>query len=349
MAIWLWVGFIAFILAALALDLGVINRKAHVISAPMAFAWTGVTVAMALAFNVAVYFIYEHHWLGMGLPDEAGRGGLNGRTAALLYFTGWLVEYALSVDNIFVIAMIFAYFRIPNAYQHRVLFWGVLGAIVFRVVFIVLGAALLAAFHWVIYVFGGLLVITGVKLLRAPDHDVHPERNPALRLVRRLLPVTATYEGARFFVRRAGRLYATPLLLVLAVVEATDIVFAVDSIPAIFAVTSDPFIVYTSNIFAILGLRALFFLLAGFIERFHHLKVGLGLVLLFVGLKMVASDVYKIPIGISLAVVAGLIGGSVVLSLRRPPAGPAAGREPTLAAAPTPPASPASPEEAKRA
>lgn len=326
---WLWGAFTVFVLAMLAVDLG-LHRTAHVIGPREAFGWSVFWIVLALGFNAGVFA-----WFG------PARG--------LEFLTGYLIEKALSVDNIFVFLVIFSYFGTPAAYRHRVLFWGVLGAIVFRVVFIVLGAALLAAFHWVIYVFGGLLVITGVKLLRAPDHDVHPERNPALRLVRRLLPVTATYEGARFFVRRAGRLYATPLLLVLAVVEATDIVFAVDSIPAIFAVTSDPFIVYTSNIFAILGLRALFFLLAGFIERFHHLKVGLGLVLLFVGLKMVASDVYKIPIGISLAVVAGLIGGSVVLSLRRPPAGPAAGREPTLAAAPTPPASPASPEEAKRA
>ncbi|MDR7555429.1 MAG: TerC family protein [Armatimonadota bacterium] len=302
---WLWGGFTLFVLAMLALDLGVFHRTAHVIGTREALGWSVFWIALALVFNAGVF-----RWFG---PERG-----------LEFLTGYLIEKALSVDNIFVFLVIFSYFAVPAAYRHRVLFWGVLGAIVFRVIFIVLGAALLAAFHWVIYVFGGLLVVTGVKLLRAPDHEVHPERNPALRLVRRLLPVTATYEGPRFFVRREGRLYATPLLLVLAVVEATDIVFAIDSIPAIFAVTADPFIVYTSNIFAILGLRALFFLLAGFIERFHYLKVGLALVLVFVGTKMLASDVYKIPIGVSLAVVAGLIGGAVVFSLRRPRATAAA-------------------------
>ncbi len=318
---WLWGGFTLFVLAMLALDLGVFHRTAHVIGMREALGWSVFWIALALVFNAGVF-----RWFG---PERG-----------LEFLTGYLIEKALSVDNIFVFLVIFSYFAVPAAYRHRVLFWGVLGAIVFRVIFIVLGAALLAAFHWVIYVFGGLLVVTGVKVLRAPDHEVHPERNPALRLVRRLLPVTASYEGPRFFVRRAGRLYATPLLLVLAVVEATDIVFAIDSIPAIFAVTTDPFIVYTSNIFAILGLRALFFLLAGFIERFHYLKVGLALVLVFVGTKMLASDVYKIPIGVSLAVVAGLIGGAVVWSLRwprptaaAPTAGPVPGRAPGRGAA----------------
>jgi tellurite resistance protein TerC len=301
---WLWGGFTLFVLAMLALDLGVFHRTAHVIGPREALGWSVFWIALALVFNAGVF-----RWFG---PERG-----------LEFLTGYLIEKALSVDNIFVFLVIFSYFAVPGAYRHRVLFWGVLGAIVFRVIFIVLGAALLAVFHWVVYVFGGLLVVTGVKLLRSPDQEVHPERNPALRLVRRLLPVTATYEGPRFFVRRGGRLYATPLLLVLAVVEATDIVFAIDSIPAIFAVTTDPFIVYTSNIFAILGLRALFFLLAGFIERFHYLKVGLALVLMFVGMKMIGSEVYTIPIGLSLAVVAGLIGGSVVFSLRRPPAAPA--------------------------
>jgi tellurite resistance protein TerC len=299
----LWGGFTLFVLAMLALDLGVFHRKAHAVGTREALGWSVFWISLALAFNMAVA-----RWFG------AERG--------LEFLTGYLIEKALSVDNIFVFLVIFSYFSVPAAYQHRVLFWGVLGAIVFRVIFILAGAALLQAFHWIIYLFGGILLITGFKLLRSSDEQIHPERNPLLRLVRRVLPVTAHYHGQGFFARVGGRLFATPLLLVLATVEATDIVFAVDSIPAIFAVTSDPFIVYTSNIFAILGLRALFFLLAGVIGRFQYLKVGLGLVLVFVGAKMVLSDVYKIPIVVSLLVVAGLIAGSILFSWLRP--GPAA-------------------------
>ncbi|MGQ0550057.1 MAG: TerC family protein [Armatimonadota bacterium] len=306
----LWGGFTLFVLAMLALDLGVFHRKAHAVSTREALGWSVFWIALALLFNVGVF-----RWFG------AERG--------MEFLAGYLIEKALSVDNIFVFLVIFSYFSVPAAYQHRVLFWGILGAIVFRVIFILAGAALLQAFHWVIYLFGGLLIYTGIRLLRAPDHDVHPERNPALRLVRQYLPVTPDFRGQRFFLRLDGRLLATPLLLVLVVIEATDIVFAVDSIPAIFAVTSDPFIVYTSNIFAILGLRALFFLLAGVMTRFHYLKVGLGLVLTFVGVKMVASDVYTVPIALSLVVIAALIAGSIILSLLRPAveAAPAARRE----------------------
>ncbi len=295
----LWVGFTLFVLAMLALDLGVFHRKAHAVGTREALGWSLFWIALALTFNLVVARSF-------------------GAQRGLEFLTGYLIEKALSVDNIFVFLVIFSYFSVPAAYQHRVLFWGVLGAIVFRVIFILLGAALLQAFHWVIYVFGGILLVTGIRLLRSSDEQIHPERNPLLRLVRRFLPVTPEYHGQRFLARIDGRLFATPLLLVLVTVEATDIVFAVDSIPAIFAVTNDPFIVYTSNIFAILGLRALFFLLAGVIGRFQYLKVGLGLVLVFVGVKMVIADFYKIPIVVSLLVVAGLIAGSIVVSLMRP-------------------------------
>jgi tellurite resistance protein TerC len=311
----LWGAFTLFILAMLAVDLG-LHRQAHVVGTREALGWSIFWIALALAFNVLVY-----RWFGA--------------QRALEFLTGYLIEKALSVDNVFVFLVIFSYFAVPAAYQHRVLFWGVLGAIVFRVTFILAGAALLKTFHWIVYAFGALLVYTAVRLVTQQGESVHPERNPALRVVRRLFPVTPDYRGPRFFVRESGRRFATPLLLVLAVVEATDIVFAVDSIPAIFAVTQDPFIVYTSNIFAILGLRALFFLLAGVITRFHHLKFGLGLVLGFVGLKMLASDVLTVPIGLSLAVVVALIGGSVVASLVWPaadrPAPASPGASPRLA------------------
>src|SRR3989304_4165569 len=259
----LWGAFTLFVLGLLALDLGVFHRKAHAVGPREALGWGLFWIALALLFN-------------------AGAGWGVGAQRGLEFLTGYLIEKALSVDNIFVFLVIFSYFSVPAAYQHRVLFWGILGAIIFRVIFILAGAALLAAFHWVIYVFGGLLILTAVRIVRARDEEVHPERNPLLRLVRRYVPVVSTYQGARFFVRAGGRLMATPLLLVLVVVEATDIVFAIDSIPAIFAVTGDPFIVYTShppNIFAILGLRALFFLLAGVLTRSQYLKSGLGLVL----------------------------------------------------------------------
>lgn len=295
----LWIGFTVFVLAMLALDLGVFHRHAHVVSVREALTWSLVWIGMALLFNVGVY-----HWFG------AERG--------LEFLTGYLIEKALSVDNIFVFVVIFSYFAVPAALHHRVLFWGILGALVMRAIFIVLGAALLQKFHWIMYVFGGFLVLTGIKLLVQKDAEIHPERNPLFRLFRQMVHAVPDYHGAHFFVVEAGRRHATPLLLVLVAVEATDLVFAVDSIPAIFAVTSDPFIVYTSNIFAILGLRALYFLLAGVIDRFHYLKVGLALVLAFVGTKMLIVDVYKIPITVSLAVVVALIGGSVVVSLLRP-------------------------------
>ncbi len=295
----LWIGFTLLVLAMLGLDLGVFHRRVHEVRVREALLWTMVWISLALVFNVAVYF-----WFGS--------------ERAMEFLTGYLIEKALSVDNIFVFLVLFSYFAVPPALQHRVLFWGIVGALVMRAVFILLGAALLQNFHWVIYIFGGFLVLTGVKLLLQRGSDVHPERNPLFRQFKRLIPAVAEYRGSRFTVVENGKRYATPLLLVLIAIEATDIVFAVDSIPAVFAVTRDPFIVYTSNIFAILGLRALYFVLAGVMGKFHYLKVGLALVLVFVGVKMTITDIYRVPIAVSLFVIALLLAGSVLLSLLRP-------------------------------
>ncbi len=294
----LWAGFVAFVLAMLALDLGVFHRKAHVVEFKEALAWSIVWIGLAVAFNVGV-------WLWFG-PQKG-----------LEFATGYLIEKSLSVDNVFVFAVLFSSFAVPAQYQHRVLFWGILGALVMRAIFIFAGAAAITKFHWVIYVFGGLLVLTGIKLLRRTEDEVHPERNPIFRLFQRLVPSVAEYHGQAFTVLQAGKRYATPLLTVLVAVEISDLVFAVDSIPAIFAVTRDPFIVFTSNIFAILGLRALYFLLAGAIRRLAYLHVGLALVLVFVGTKMLLVGVYKIPTPVSLLVVAGLIAGAVIWSLAK--------------------------------
>ncbi|HXG33270.1 MAG TPA: TerC family protein [Bryobacteraceae bacterium] len=299
----LWVGFTLFVLAMLALDLGVFHRRAHEVRMGEAVIWTLVWIILALLFNVGVYF-----WFGA--------------ERALEFLTGYIIEKALSVDNIFVFLVIFSYFAVPPVFQHRVLFWGVLGALIMRAVFIVLGAALLQRFHWVMYIFGAFLVFTAVKLFLQRASEVHPERNPVFLLFRRMVPSVSDYRGQRFLVKEGGAWRATPLLLVLVCVEATDLVFAVDSIPAIFAVTRDPFIVYTSNIFAILGLRALYFVLAGMMARFHYLRVGLAFVLGFVGVKMLIADFYKLPITLSLAVVAGVLGATVVASWLRPPAVP---------------------------
>jgi tellurite resistance protein TerC len=295
----LWVGFTAVILTLLALDLFVFHRKAHTVSLKEAGLWTIGWVSLALLFNA---FIYA--WAG----TDAG----------LEFTAGYLVELALSVDNMFVFALIFGMFAVPSAYQHRVLFWGILGALVMRFIFILTGAALLETFHWIIYVFGAFLIFTGIKILRQKEHTMDLEHNLVLRTFRRFVPMTSEYHGQRFTIVQAGKRLATPLLAVLVLVEATDLVFALDSVPAIFAITDDPFIVYTSNVAAILGLRSLYFLLAGIMDRFHYLKVGLGAVLVFVGIKMAGSDVYHMPIAVSLAVIVLLIGGSVVLSLLRP-------------------------------
>lgn len=299
-SIWVWIGFNAVVLFLLALDLGVFHREAHEVSIKEAAIWSGVWVALALVFNYGVY-----RFMG----SEAG----------LEFFTGYLIEKSLSIDNIFVFVLIFSYFNVPPRYQHRVLFWGILGALMMRGTMIALGAVLIHRFHWIIYVFGAFLLVTGIRMARHTERSIEPGANPALRLLRRFVPVTDVYRGQRFLVREeiAGepRWVATPLLVVLVLVETTDLIFAVDSIPAIFAVTEDPFLVYTSNVFAILGLRALYFLLAGVIHRFHYLKLGLAAVLAFVGVKMLLTDMYKMPIGLSLSVIAGLIGVALVASL----------------------------------
>jgi tellurite resistance protein TerC len=292
----LWIGFNLFILAMLALDLGVFHRKAHEVTFKEAATWSAVWVALALAFNVGV-------WQLMGA--EKGTQ----------FLTGYLIEKSLSVDNIFVFALIFSYFAVPSVYQHRVLFWGILGALVMRAIFIAAGATLIAKFHWIIYVFGAFLILTGLKMAFTPQKGLEPDKNPVLRLVRRLMPVTDRYHGQKFFVRENGVRMATPLFLVLVLVETTDLIFAVDSIPAIFAITTDPFIVYTSNVFAILGLRSLYFLLAGVMHKFEYLKLGLAAVLVFVGTKMALVDVYKIPSAVSLAVVGGLLALAIAASL----------------------------------
>ncbi len=298
---WMWIGFNLFVLLMLALDLGVFHRKSHAVGVKEALAWSGVWIALALAFNAGIYF-----W----------RGG----ETALQFLTGYLIEKSLSVDNIFVFLLVFSFFGVPAALQHKVLFWGVLGALVMRAALIFAGAALMDRFHWIIYVFGGFLILTGIKMALQKETDVHPDRNPLVRLARKLFAVSPSYDGDRFLTRLAdGRRAMTPLFLVLLAVEATDLIFAVDSIPAIFAVTSDPFIVYTSNVFAILGLRSLYFALAGIMGFFHYLKLGLALVLVLVGTKMTLAGVYKMPIGWALAAVAGIIGLSVAASLLWPP------------------------------
>jgi tellurite resistance protein TerC len=307
----MWGGFVAFIVVMLVLDLLVFHRKAHEVSLKEALGWSIFWIGLAVAFNVAVY-----HWYGA--------------QKALEFTTGYLIEKALSVDNIFVFLVVFKFFAVPAAYQHRVLFYGILGALAMRALFILLGAALLAQFHWLIYVFGGILLITGARMLARQDEQIHPERNPICKFVSQWVPMTRTYHGEKFTAVENGYRVATPLFLVLVTIEATDLVFAVDSIPAVFAVTRDPFIVFTSNIFAILGLRALFFLLAGIMGRFHLLKVGLALVLLFVGTKMVIVEWYKIPIATSLAVVGALIGGSVMASILVSPSRATSGFEALL-------------------
>ena len=305
-SIWLWVGFNLFVLAMLAIDLGVFHRKAHAVSGKEALAWSLVWISLSLVFNAVIYFYWDR------MMTESS---LTNREAALAFLTGYLIEKSLSVDNIFVFILIFSFFRVPAAYQHRVLFWGILGALIMRGTLILVGAALLEQFHWIIYVFGAFLILTGIRMWRHHDEEVHPDQNPVVKFFRRFMPVTEHYEADKFFVRHAGKLMATPLFLILLVVESTDLVFAVDSIPAIFAVTLDPFIVYTSNVFAILGLRALYFLLANVMDKFEYLKYGLSAVLVFIGVKMVIVDLYHIPVEISLAVVAGILTVSILVSL----------------------------------
>ncbi len=299
-SIWLWVGFNAFVLVMLALDLGVFHRQAHVVSLKESLTWTGVWIALALLFNAGVW-----HFAGS--------------QKALEFFTGYVIEKSLSVDNLFVFALLFSYFAVPPVYQHKVLFWGILGALVMRAVIIALGAVLITKFAWIIYVFGGFLILTGIKMIVKREEEFHPDRNPVVRWFRKLVPVTPDYRGDKFFVRENGVRMATPLFVVLLLVEITDLIFAVDSIPAIFAVTKDPFIVYTSNVFAILGLRSLYFALAGVMDKFHYLKIGLGVVLTFVGVKMIlAHTAWKIDTLVSLGVIVLILTTSVVWSLLKP-------------------------------
>jgi tellurite resistance protein TerC len=296
-----WIVFGLLIAGFLALDLFVFHREAHEVKPREALTWVCVWVAAALAFCGILYF-----WRG---SDAAGE-----------FLAGYLIEQSLSVDNMFVFALIFSYFAIPNRLQHRLLFWGIVGAVIFRALFIGAGAVLLKNFHWTIYLFGAFLVFTGLKLLRHDDDEIEPEKNPILRLVRRFVPMTDGLHGQSFFVRQGGRLMATPLLAVLIVIETTDVIFAVDSIPAVFAVTSDPFIVFTSNAFAILGLRALYFLLADMMNRFVYLKYGLAAILTLVGAKMLLTDFYKVPTWMSLGMIVAILAVTIVLSLRVKPA-----------------------------
>ncbi len=297
-SIWIWIGFNIFVLAMLALDLGVFHRKAHAVSLREALTWSGVWIALAIAFNIGLYF-----WMGPG--------------PALEFTAAYLIEKSLSVDNIFVFVLIFSAFAVPAVYQHRVLFWGVLGALVMRGVLIFVGAALLKEFHWIIYLFGAFLLFTGIKMALPARKEKDITDNPVLKLARKLLPVSDSYEGDKFLLRRGGQWVATPLFLVLLLVETSDLIFAVDSIPAIFAITTDPFIVYTSNVFAILGLRSLYFVLAGVVEKFYYLKLGLAAILSFVGAKMLLIDVFKIPVALSLAVIVGILAVAVIASLVR--------------------------------
>lgn len=297
-----WIGFNIFILAMLALDLLVFHKKPHEVSLKEALFWSCIWIGLALIFNGWIYF-----W--------------QGRQPALEFLTGYLIEKSLSVDNIFVFLMIFSCFKVPAKYQHEVLFWGILGALLMRAGFIAGGVALIKNFHWIIYVFGGFLIFTGIKMSLDKDKEIHPEKSWVLRLFHKFIPVTHSYEGGKFFVIKDGKKFATPLLVVLIIIETTDVIFAVDSIPAILAITQNSFIVYTSNVFAILGLRALYFALAGIIQLFHYLHYGLSAILVFVGTKMLLTDIYKIPIGVSLGAVATLLTLSIVASILWPKKG----------------------------
>jgi tellurite resistance protein TerC len=301
----LFIAFNAGVLAVLAIDLGIFNKKAHAATVREAATWSAVWIALSLGFAGLILHLY-------------------GKEPALEFVTGYLIEYSLSIDNIFVIVLIFSYFRSPEKYQHRVLFWGIIGALVMRGAMIGAGTLLIQRFHWIIYVFGAFLIFTGIRMATHDEADIEPEANPILRLVRRVLPITHDYRGQEFFVREPPTrgappaIMATPLFVVLILVETTDLIFAVDSIPAIFAVTRDPFIVYTSNVCAILGLRSLYFLLAGVINKFHLLKLGIAAVLTFVGVKMLLSGNYEIPIHVSLVVIVGILAASVIASIAFP-------------------------------
>lgn len=296
----LWTLFNVFVLAMLAIDLGIFHRKSHEVSVREALSWTCVWITLAMLFNLFVYYYFD-------------------KSKALEFFTGYLIEKSLSVDNIFVIILIFSYFKVPSIYQHKVLFWGILGALVMRVIFILTGVELIHRFHWLIYIFGGFLIFTGIRMLTSGDLKIDPEKNPVIKLARKIFPVTQSFEGDRFFVKKDGRNWATPLFLVVILIETTDLIFAVDSIPAILAISDDSFIVYTSNVFAILGLRSLYFALAGIEKYFHFLKYGLSAILVFVGIKMCIADILKIPIEISLILIAFILIIAMISSRIFPP------------------------------
>lgn len=346
--IWLWIGFIGFVVAMLALDLGVFHRRAHVVTVVEALTWSAVWISLGLAFARFVYAAYENQWCGLGSVVDPGDGLSNdGSTAAEKYLTGYVVEKSLSVDNIFVIAMVFGYFAVPALYQHRVLFWGIVGALVMRGAMIALGAALITRFHWILYLFGGFLILTAIKMLCLKAEHVDPAQNLVVRLARRFFPVAEQFHGDHFFVRAGtpaaresdvpgggalpdagvertarGTLMLTPLALALLTVETMDLIFAVDSIPAIFAITGDPFLVFTSNVFAILGLRSLYFALAGMLDRFCYLKPALALVLLVVGVKLFLADWLKESLGkhfnvYLLGIVIAILAAGVVASMVR--------------------------------
>ncbi|MBI5404225.1 MAG: TerC family protein [Ignavibacteriae bacterium] len=291
-----WIGFNVFVLLMLTLDLGVFHKKAHDVSIKEAVIWSAVWIFLAMVFNVIVYFNF-------------------GSQKAFEFLTGYLIEKSLSVDNIFVFVLVFGYFQIPNKYQHKVLFWGIIGALVMRIIFIVAGVSLIQQFHWTIYIFGAFLVFTGIKMITQKDKKMEPEKNPVVRLARKFFSVTDNLHGDKFFVRQDGKKYVTPLFLVLILIEVTDLIFAVDSIPAILAITQDRFIVYTSNVFAILGLRSLYFALAHIVHRFIYLSYGLAVILMFVGTKMMLVDFFKIPVYVSLIIIAFILSVSIILSL----------------------------------
>ncbi len=295
----LWIGFNVFIILMLALDLGVFQRNPHKIKVKEALIWSAVWVILALIFNVFIYYDM-------------------GEQKALEFFTGYLLERSLSVDNIFVFVLLFSYFKVPALYQHKVLFWGVLGALILRAILIGLGSLMVAKFGWIIYIFGGFLLFTGFKMAFQTDKEIEPENNIIIRTFKKLFPVTHEYHDGKFIVKINKKKYATPLLVVLVAVEFADLVFAFDSIPAIFAVTTDPFIIYTSNIFAILGLRTLYFAIASIMHKFHYLKIGLSLILIFIGFKMLIIDLYKIPIVFSLSIIAIILVASIIYSLAKP-------------------------------
>lgn len=295
MALW-WIIFGVVIFAMLALDLGFFNRKVHVIKMKEALLWTSFWITLAVFFGIGVYYFYGH-------------------SKALEFFTAYLIEYSLSIDNLFVFLLIFRFFNVPQAYEHKALFWGILLALITRAVFIFAGVALINTFHWVMYIFGAFLVYTGLKLALNKETEVHPDKNIAIKMLRYVIPVTKEFQEAKFFIIENGRRFATPMLAVLLALETTDILFAVDSIPAVLAISTDPFIVYTSNVFAILGLRSLFFAIAGLMKLFHLLHYGLAAILSFVGVKMLIADFFHVPIGISLAVISSILIISIIASL----------------------------------